>query len=292
MPIEAAALGLEEAAVGNPFGGAPVYRGEVLDSTMTAARRLSRAGAPDGTVVTARFQTAGRGRVTGRRWEAERGSSLLMTLFLKSDSPYHGLRTPSEWGRLPLVAGLGVCRCLESLGVVPRLKWPNDILIGGSQVAASKVAASKVAGILCEAGGGGFFVGIGVNCLQHDFEPALRRQAGGPADPLPAGSALPAVSLRQCLGQAPAPDLLLAPLLSQLKRSLGDAAWREECESRLYRRGDFVLVEEGLAGSGSRRRVRLSGIGAAGELLALRSGGPDQPEGFLALHAGEILWDG
>ena len=50
---------------------------------MTVSRELAAQGQPHGTVVAAEFQKAGRGRIIGRFWEMERGSSLAFTILLR-----------------------------------------------------------------------------------------------------------------------------------------------------------------------------------------------------------------
>jgi BirA family transcriptional regulator, biotin operon repressor / biotin---[acetyl-CoA-carboxylase] ligase len=108
-------------------------------STNDRCRALALAGAPHGTLVTAGSQSAGRGR-QGRVWSAPPGSSLLMSLLLRSWDPL-----------LPLRAGLAVAD-LAGRGAV--VKWPNDVLLGGG----------KLAGVLVEARPSEWAVlGIGVN---------------------------------------------------------------------------------------------------------------------------------
>ncbi len=77
--------------------GRPRLHRRSTDSTNDRARLLAIAGAPDGTLVTASLQTAGRGR-QGRRWIAPADSSLLMSLILRTPPPL-----------LPLIAAVAVC---------------------------------------------------------------------------------------------------------------------------------------------------------------------------------------
>lgn len=101
-------------------------------STNDDCKRLARAGAPEGTVVLAARQTAGRGRL-GRAWVSPEGGVYLSALLRPRIAP-------ADAAPLALVAALGVATGLESLGVSPGLKWPNDVLLGGG----------KLAGILLE----------------------------------------------------------------------------------------------------------------------------------------------
>ena len=109
-------------------------------STNDRARALAAAGTPHGTLVTAREQTAGRGR-WGRTWVGPPGQALLLSLVLRELDPL-----------LPLRAGLAVA---DLAGEPARVKWPNDVWIDGR----------KVAGILVEARpqSGWAVLGIGIN---------------------------------------------------------------------------------------------------------------------------------
>jgi BirA family biotin operon repressor/biotin-[acetyl-CoA-carboxylase] ligase len=105
--------------------GRPRLHLRVTDSTNARARALAAAGAPHGTVVTARRQTAGRGR-QGRAWTGPPGRSLLLSVVVRA---FDGL--------LPLRAGLAVA---DVAGERARIKWPNDVVLDGG----------KLAGILVE----------------------------------------------------------------------------------------------------------------------------------------------
>lgn len=113
-----------------------------------------------GTVVVADHQTAGRGRLD-RTWETPPGSALTFSAVLDPGLP------DADWPLLPLAAAVAVADGLRrSTGVAPRLKWPNDVLIGDPLGESPR--DGKVAGILLErvAGADGrplAVVGIGVN---------------------------------------------------------------------------------------------------------------------------------
>lgn len=105
---------------------------------------------PDGSVVCARIQTAGRGR-HGHGWAADEGMLPLSIL----------LKDPPERENLTARAGLAVCDAVESLCAVnAMIKWPNDIIVN----------SRKICGILCEStivkGQVNVIVGIGVNVSQ------------------------------------------------------------------------------------------------------------------------------
>ncbi|HEY0390669.1 MAG TPA: biotin--[acetyl-CoA-carboxylase] ligase [Solirubrobacterales bacterium] len=147
-----------------PLGqfGAPHRHYRVTDSTNTRARELAEAGAPGGTVVTAREQTAGRGRV-GRVWTAPDGKALLYSAILRPLDQRHLL--------LPLSVPLAVCATAEALrpGIECQVKWPNDVWLDGR----------KLSGILIEARpqDGWAVIGIGLNLtIAPDEFPADLRQ--------------------------------------------------------------------------------------------------------------------
>lgn len=147
----------------NTFG-TPHRHYRVTDSTNTRARELVEAGAPGGTVVTAREQTAGRGRI-GRVWTAPEGKALLYSAILQPLDESHLL--------LPLSVPLAVCAAAEELrpGIECQVKWPNDIWLEGR----------KLSGILIEAKpqDGWAVIGIGLNLTiaSEEFPSDLRQPA-------------------------------------------------------------------------------------------------------------------
>ncbi|MDI6842877.1 MAG: biotin--[acetyl-CoA-carboxylase] ligase [Anaerosomatales bacterium] len=101
----------------NRFEGAAV-----TVSTNDDCKRLARDGAPEGAVVVAAEQTAGRGRL-GRQWISPRGGAYFSVL-LRPPLP------PADAPPLALVCSLGVAAALEAAGVPVMLKWPNDVYLG------------------------------------------------------------------------------------------------------------------------------------------------------------------
>ena len=96
-------------------------------STNDDARALAVAGAPEGTVVLASRQTAGRGRL-GRAWVSPEGGVYLSAVLRPAVEP-------ARIASLALAVALGVVLGLERLGVFARLKWPNDVLLGDAKLA-------------------------------------------------------------------------------------------------------------------------------------------------------------
>jgi BirA family biotin operon repressor/biotin-[acetyl-CoA-carboxylase] ligase len=108
---------------------------------------------PEGALVVANHQTAGRGRL-GRRWEAPAGTALLFSVLLKPPPERHA-------PELSLVAGIAVADALErTLGLSVQIKWPNDVML----------RRQKVAGCLAEARDDAVVLGIGVNVNQTAAE--------------------------------------------------------------------------------------------------------------------------
>ena len=126
------------------------------------------AGAPDRTVLAARHQTAGRGRLD-RRWEAPAGANLLVSLLLR-DIPEH----PHELTRRVALAASVACE--QTSGAVSMLKWPNDLLLDGA----------KLAGVLAQAGADFVVVGIGINVSWAPPDGALLGDTVSPAELLDA----------------------------------------------------------------------------------------------------------
>jgi BirA family biotin operon repressor/biotin-[acetyl-CoA-carboxylase] ligase len=141
--------------------GSPHVHHRVVDSTNSRARELAERGAPHGTLVTAREQTAGRGR-QGREWVAPPGTSVLMSLVVRE--------LDERFPLLPLVAAVAVVDACESLAPVRcEIKWPNDVWI----------ERRKVAGILVEGrpAAGWAVLGIGLNVAVEEFPDELRDSA-------------------------------------------------------------------------------------------------------------------
>ncbi len=139
-----------------------------LGSTNQVARELARKGAPEGTVVVAEEQTAGKGR-WGRNWHSPPRSSISLSLILRPRL------APTDTPQVTLLAAVAVAGALRSAcGLEAGIKWPNDVLVGGR----------KVCGILTELEAEmeevRFLVlgiGVNVNQAEEDFPPEIRGRA-------------------------------------------------------------------------------------------------------------------
>jgi BirA family transcriptional regulator, biotin operon repressor / biotin---[acetyl-CoA-carboxylase] ligase len=168
------------------------------DSTNNHAAELLKKGAVDQTVVTAKVQTAGRGRY-GREWVSEEGN-LFASLILKP------VNERATWGQAGFVISLSIAEAL--LKIMPerdvRLKWPNDVLVAGR----------KIAGVLLEIksdakGNDALIAGFGVNCNSH-----------------PANTDTPATNLAGELGADIAPEKVLEGVLEAFEGYY--ALWQEK----------------------------------------------------------------
>ena len=163
---------------------------DTVASTNAEALRLGRAGESGPLWITARVQTAGRGR-RGRAWVSEPGN-LFATLLMAARAQ------PERAAQLSFVAALAVhdaiAACAPAAARQLTLKWPNDVLCSGS----------KLAGILIEAEGAApltVAVGIGVNCRHH-----------------PAATEFPATDLTAAGANVSAEELFEALSLAMINR--------------------------------------------------------------------------
>lgn len=142
--------------------GQSIYFYEETDTTNNRARELALEGAPEGTLVVAEKQTAGRGR-RGKVWESPLGTGIWMSLVLRPQI------MPAEASVLTLLCGLATAEAIEAeTGLSAGIKWPNDILINGK----------KAVGILtemdCEMSEVHFVIpGIGINVNTASFPPEI-----------------------------------------------------------------------------------------------------------------------
>ncbi len=175
-------------------------------STNADAAEAARANEPEGLVVVAEQQVAGRGR-RDRQWLSPARAGLTLTVLLRPGipDPERGrpAATPGTFGWLPLLAGVALAGAVSRVaGVEAALKWPNDLLVGDR----------KCAGILAEMAGDAIVVGIGLNVSTH-------------AEELPETTGVPATSLRLAGAETLDRDPLLRALLRGLERWYG--GWRE-----------------------------------------------------------------
>jgi len=199
-----------------------------IGSTSVEAMESAAAGASEGSVFVAEEQTDGRGR-GAHHWESAPSAGIYCSVVLRPALP------PSGALVLSLAAGLAVYSAVQQIDsrVVPDLKWPNDLMIGGK----------KFCGILTEMNAEAtrvrhIVVGIGINVNQTKF----------PAELQPI-----ATSLRMASGTEWSRFELCAALLKSLDREYRDLLERPGAHESILRRfqdaspssrGRRVRVEE------------------------------------------------
>lgn len=233
-------------------------------STMDDARRAAAEGAPDGTLIVADEQSAGRGRFE-RTWVSPPGVNLYLSLLLRPSSEVAS--------QLSMMAPLALARALRRVaggrGGPVTIKWPNDVRMGGRKIGGILIESS-----LAQDDADGFsIVGIGVNV---NFDPAAHAEIRDTA-----------TALLGELGR-PVPRLqLLAALMEEAEElylALGEGrSVREEWASMLDTLGQHVSVTwgdavyEGVA----------EGVDDGGGLLLRLSDGE-----LVSLSAGEVMLRG
>ncbi len=232
-------------------------------STNDLALAWAQSGAPDGALVLADEQTAGRGRGS-RRWVTRPGSALAMSLVLRPK--------PAEQEVIPrftALAGLGLIHALAAWGLRAALKWPNDVLLDGK----------KIAGVLVEADWRGerldaLVVGMGVNVSPG-------------AVPEPDQLRTPATSVADALGKPVDRWELLGEILVEmqvLRRSLPSQDFTAAWNKALAFLEEWIWFREAGDEDQPARRVRLLGVGQGGQLIYENRAGK-----VVSALAGEIL---
>jgi BirA family biotin operon repressor/biotin-[acetyl-CoA-carboxylase] ligase len=241
---------LDCALAGTPFAG-NLHHFPEIDSTNTYAMQQGAAGAPHGSVYLADAQTAGRGR-GAHTWSSPPGSGLYVSILLRP------ALAPGDALWCSLAAGLAVGTAIhQTTGLVPDLRWPNDILIG----------KRKLAGILTEMHAEAtrvryLVIGIGINVHQPHF---------------PAELASVATSLA-LEGRQTTRGTLLTALLRSLDEEATalTASQPEQAQQALvarlnaassWIRGKSVIVDEGQPGAHSTFAGVTAGLDARGFLL-------------------------
>lgn len=143
--------------------GRTLHHYETIESTNSKAFELAHEGGFHGEVIVTEHQTAGKGR-RGRAWSSPAGKSLAMSVILRPEI------APARAPELTLVAAVALAQTLRDSGVEAKIKWPNDVQIGGK----------KVAGILTELSADVervhfvvLGIGVNLNAETGDFPPEV-----------------------------------------------------------------------------------------------------------------------
>lgn len=143
---------------------------ESVDSTNNRLKTLEHEGAPSGTVVTADYQAAGKGR-RGRTFVSPKGSGIYLSYLLRPEC------NADQISSLTAFVAVAVARSLEKVcGIDPQIKWVNDILAGGHKLCGilTELSVESESGAItgCVIG-----IGINVNMSVNDFPTELRDTA-------------------------------------------------------------------------------------------------------------------
>ncbi len=157
---------IRSALRGSTFWNRLVYLDRV-GSTNDVAKELASKGAPEGTIVVADEQTAGRGRMN-RRWIAPPGTGLLVSILFRPNL------SPQQTNRLTMLCSMAAADAIEHVAgqhmadLPVALKWPNDLVVASRRSQGASTTWRKLAGVLTETGLTGeevdfAVVGVGIN---------------------------------------------------------------------------------------------------------------------------------
>jgi len=194
--------------------GERIDRFPIVESTNGSAFEAAAAGAPDGTVIVADAQRAGRGRLC-RHWSSPAGCNLYLSILLRGPFPQTVVTA------LPFLAAVATRDAIrdvigEAAGVIVHIKWPNDLIINDRKVGGILVEARSAGGesLLAVVG-----IGLNVNWPSHAMPDELKATA---------------TSLEQELGRSLDRSGLLTAVLHRFDHGFG----------RLCKEGAMWLIDE------------------------------------------------
>lgn len=242
------------------WAGQNIHYYKETDSTNLRAKQCGDADEPQGTLVVAEMQSAGRGR-RGRSWESPSGENIYMTLLLRPDIE------PSKAPMLTLVMAYSVAVGIRNItGLDVQIKWPNDIVCGGK----------KLVGILTEMSTeieyiNHVIIGVGINVNLCEFPEEIRETAS---------------SLRLELGHT----VRRAPLIAEILKVF------ENCYEQFLQKQDLTDIQEAynellvnrgrevrICGAKDSCRAQAVGIDEQGQLIVCKEDGTRE-----AVYAGEV----
>ncbi|MDU1348012.1 biotin--[acetyl-CoA-carboxylase] ligase [uncultured Clostridium sp.] len=141
--------------------GRNIIHYNTIDSTNKVAKSLAMES-KEGTVIVSEEQTNGRGRL-GRNWRSPSRAGIWMSIILKPNI------SPMMASKVTLIGAAAVHKALEEIGIIAKIKWPNDILLNNK----------KICGILTEMSGemdklNYIVMGIGINVNVEEFPDELK----------------------------------------------------------------------------------------------------------------------
>lgn len=232
---------------------------EEIDSTNTQARRLSLKGAEEGLVVTAKKQTAGKGR-RGRSWESPADENLYFSILLRPKL------APEKAPMLTLLMAYSVAKALQKKNINIEIKWPNDLVLSKKKICGILTEMNLAEGQVEDV-----IVGVGLNVNTMRFSEELDDKA---------------TSLTIELGRKLECGELLGWILEEFEAQyhhfleVQDLSFlQEDYNGMLINRNREVLVLE----PGNEYQAEALGINELGELLVKKTDGRIE-----AVFAGEV----
>lgn len=245
--------------------GEPFLFFEETTSTMEEAKAAIDHGYGEDLLVCANFQSRGRGRIAGRKWNSGKGMNLLFSWVVSSSTVK---------GTLPLSLQVGYGlfsflnsrfsfskTSLSSFDFNCRIKWPNDIYLNNR----------KLSGVVCETYKSLYIIGIGINCNQLDFPDELRSKATSLAMELKGFSEIKRSEI-------------LKGVIDTLKEIFRQGVKPFEIESALMGLGEEVKYIEGDPQRNPVQSGILKGINRDGSLRL------SSKEGERSLYSGELIF--
>jgi BirA family biotin operon repressor/biotin-[acetyl-CoA-carboxylase] ligase len=221
-----------------------VYRAEV-GSTMDVARELADRRAPEGTIVIAERQTAGRGR-RGREWVSLPGG-LWVSLLLRPQIEL------CQAGCISILTAVAIADALQDhYGIGVRVKWPNDLMLQGKKLGGVLVELATVAQRI-----DWLITGLGINGNNS----------------IPEGARIPAISLSNALEHPVELEACLMVILREIARFYR-VFLREGFEPIRQRWEELSALEDGIwVQKGEERfEAQVKGLSTLGKLIVERSG--------------------
>lgn len=223
-----------------------LYWYDSIDSTNTKAKELAQSGAPQGTVVLAGHQTAGKGRL-GRSFSSPDRMGMYLSVILRPNCK------PEQLMHLTCAAAVAAVRAVErACGIRPGIKWINDLVVN----------RKKLGGILTELSLDPVscrvdyaIVGIGINCTQtrQDFPAPVQDMA---------------TSLYMLTGQPVAPAAMAAAMIDALAKMAPGLLSQKEQIMAEYAENCITLGQDIMVSQGDQIRYgRALGLDEDGGLL-------------------------
>jgi len=255
-PDIAVALGAAGSRLGLFAGQVTWFRSLGSTNDLLLGRAVS--GAPEGTVIVAGAQTAGRGRL-GRTWHSPEGAGLYVSVLLRPSRAMVALLT--------LAAGVAIADGLHAVtGLDPALKWPNDLWVGQRKLGGILAEGTVTPGAPAQV-----VVGFGLNLMRAALPPDVAGRA---------------TSLEEETGRPAERGEVLAACLGALARRYGQLAtdpagvldaWRVRARPLMGRRVEWDSLE------GLRSGVS-AGVDEDGALRVQTASGVER------IIAGEVRW--